>query len=417
MAEFAPFSYGNVLAQAENIKGARTRNALLRQQQADVARQNALLANPETTPEQFIRGGLPQVGNALTQSRQLDEQTLQQHRQWLVQATQAALQNPQVWPAVLEEGKRLGVIRPDMNPAYDPEKLKQFLAQTQATLAPATAQQSQFGVVNPSDFTPESMRTFAQSGDYGDLVPVERNIFGRYNPRDYTPESLARFEQSGNPGDLVRVAPYQFQKGGAGEIIPVNPVTGQAGAPVYTAQQATEAAANRTGAEAQASARGQTEGKAQGAILAKAQNAQGVLELLDIADPLIDVATGSGTGAARDKLAGFFGVAPEGAQAIASLQVLQAGLILGMPRLEGPQSDKDRALYTEAAGQIGDPSVPRAKKKAAIATIRMIQRKYMALADRQPSTSQQFQEGQTATGPNGQKIVFRNGQWVPLNAQ
>lgn len=28
--------------------------------------------------------------------------------------------------------------------------------------------------------------------------------------------------------------------------------------------------------------------------------------------------------------------------------------------------------------------------------------------------SQQFQEGQTATGPNGQKIQYRGGQWVPM---
>lgn len=30
------------------------------------------------------------------------------------------------------------------------------------------------------------------------------------------------------------------------------------------------------------------------------------------------------------------------------------------------------------------------------------------------STTQQFTEGQTATGPNGEKIVFRNGNWVNL---
>jgi len=26
-----------------------------------------------------------------------------------------------------------------------------------------------------------------------------------------------------------------------------------------------------------------------------------------------------------------------------------------------------------------------------------------------------FREGQTATGPNGEKIVFRNGRWQPLS--
>jgi len=31
-----------------------------------------------------------------------------------------------------------------------------------------------------------------------------------------------------------------------------------------------------------------------------------------------------------------------------------------------------------------------------------------------PQQSQQFREGMTATGPNGHRIVFKNGQWVPL---
>jgi hypothetical protein len=98
--------------------------------------------------------------------------------------------------------------------------------------------------------------------------------------------------------------------------------------------------------------------------------------MLDIADPLIEAATGSVAGAGRDKLAAAFGVAPQGAQAIAQLKVLQAGLMTNMPRMEGPQSDRDVQLYREAAGQIGDPAVPRDIKKAAVNTIRAIQERY-----------------------------------------
>lgn len=29
--------------------------------------------------------------------------------------------------------------------------------------------------------------------------------------------------------------------------------------------------------------------------------------------------------------------------------------------------------------------------------------------------AQQYRDGQTATGPNGQKVIFSRGQWVPLN--
>jgi hypothetical protein len=49
---------------------------------------------------------------------------------------------------------------------------------------------------------------------------------------------------------------------------------------------------------------------------------------------------------------------------------------MGMPRLEGPQSNLDQQLYREAAGQIGDPTVPKGTKKAALKTIRDIQSRY-----------------------------------------
>lgn len=117
-------------------------------------------------------------------------------------------------------------------------------------------------------------------------------------------------------------------------------------------------------------------GEAQGAIEKKGINSTGVLKKLDLAEPLIDAATGSLAGAARDKLAAAFGEAPKGAQAIAQLKVLQADLMLSMPRMEGPQSDRDTMLYREAAGQLGDEKTPAAIKKAAVSTIRRIQEQY-----------------------------------------
>ena len=74
--------------------------------------------------------------------------------------------------------------------------------------------------------------------------------------------------------------------------------------------------------------------------------------------------------------AGAVGVSTEGAQNIASLKTVEAGLILNMPRLEGPQSNLDQQLYREAAGQIGDPTTPAETKKAAIKTLRTIQNRY-----------------------------------------
>lgn len=130
----------------------------------------------------------------------------------------------------------------------------------------------------------------------------------------------------------------------------------------------------------QAESQGGAIGAGQGAIIAgiqkKGADAKTVLGTLDIADQIIDKATGSGVGAATDKAAGFFGKSTEGAQATAQLQVLQAGLMLNMPRMEGPQSDRDVELYRQAAASLGDPTVPNAQKKAAIAVIRRIQQQY-----------------------------------------
>ena len=52
---------------------------------------------------------------------------------------------------------------------------------------------------------------------------------------------------------------------------------------------------------------------------------------------------------------------------------------LKMPKMTGPQSDKDVQLYREMAGQVGDPMVPRAQRQAAAATIRKLNEKYAGM--------------------------------------
>jgi hypothetical protein len=113
-------------------------------------------------------------------------------------------------------------------------------------------------------------------------------------------------------------------------------------------------------------------------------SAKNVLGLLDEADKLIDTSTGSYIGTGADMAAQAFGATTEGAKSSAKLKVLQASLMMNQPRMEGPQSDKDVQLYREAAGQIGDPTVPRDIKKAALATIRQINERYAGM---QPGAS------------------------------
>jgi hypothetical protein len=82
--------------------------------------------------------------------------------------------------------------------------------------------------------------------------------------------------------------------------------------------------------------------------------------------------------------------------------------------MEGPQGVLDLKLYEAAAGEIGNPRAPTANKMAAIRTIRALNSKYREL-NPQSSAQAPPQQGPTATGPNGEKIVLVNGQWVPAN--
>jgi hypothetical protein len=104
----------------------------------------------------------------------------------------------------------------------------------------------------------------------------------------------------------------------------------------------------------------------------KITKAQSVLPLLNSAQTLIEGATGSAVGAGYDVLAAGFGKSTAGARNIAELKAIETQLILNMPRLEGPQSDRDAQLYREAAGKIGDPTVPKETKQAALKQIQEI---------------------------------------------
>jgi hypothetical protein len=116
-----------------------------------------------------------------------------------------------------------------------------------------------------------------------------------------------------------------------------------------------------------------------GSAVARAQDASDVLQLLKQAEPLIDKSTASYAGAGIDQIARVFGQGTLGADAAAQLKTLQGVLISKMPKMSGPQSDKDVQLYREMAGQIGDSTLPRSTRKAAIDTIRTINERYAGI--------------------------------------
>lgn len=244
---------------------------------------------------------------------------------------------------------------------------------------------------------PDGKMQLVQAGNRGTVRPVEGyrpsplQQYGRVNPGDFTPESLAAYTKSGDFKDLVRIwAPDTATVGGVPTQVARQ--AGQSGGagmqpsatPLSTVDQEAGAKAQIAAAEAGAKTTAQANAERAAGIQNKGSSSVTTLAMLDMADPLIDIATGSATGAAVDKVAGFFGSAPDGAKAIAQLKVLQSQLMLNAPRMEGPQSDRDVQLYREAAGQIGTPTVPRDIKKAAVETIRKIQQKYAERAAAAP---------------------------------
>lgn len=108
----------------------------------------------------------------------------------------------------------------------------------------------------------------------------------------------------------------------------------------------------------------------------KTAAAKNLLPLIEQAEGLIKGSTGSHMGNIYDQTARAFGKSTDGAKNIAQLAVLEGNLMMAQPRMEGPQSNADLALYKQMAGQIGDPTVPKATKNAALSALKSLYQKY-----------------------------------------
>ena len=109
------------------------------------------------------------------------------------------------------------------------------------------------------------------------------------------------------------------------------------------------------------------------------KRAQNVLSLTQQAEQILSngKATGSGIGSLLDTGASWFGVSTEGAQGTAQLSTIAGQLISNMPRMEGPQSDKDVQMYKQMAGDLGNASLPVATRMAALRQMQALNEKYL----------------------------------------
>lgn len=117
--------------------------------------------------------------------------------------------------------------------------------------------------------------------------------------------------------------------------------------------------------------------------------------------------TGSLVGRGVDIVLGTVGAATPGAVQAQRLRSVGGALVAKMPRMEGPQADKDVALYKEMAGQIGDATQPLSTRKAALDTVKQLWAKYErlnpdAFSDRRGATpGPQRRTGDRPTPPPG----------------
>ena len=129
--------------------------------------------------------------------------------------------------------------------------------------------------------------------------------------------------------------------------------------------------------ENRAGAIGDAIGKAEGASEKKYIQAPQIETYLQEAEKLLPAATSGGAATFARDAAGFFGSATSGSGNDAQLDVIGAALTAGVPRMEGPQSNYDVALYQKAAGDLANSSKPRETRLKAIETIRNLNNKYM----------------------------------------
>ena len=109
----------------------------------------------------------------------------------------------------------------------------------------------------------------------------------------------------------------------------------------------------------------------------KTRSATTVIGLLTGIENLIDQAHGGFFGNVYGGLEAAVGKRSEANIADSQLNVIAGALTSQMPKMSGPQSDKDVALYKEMAGDIGNPNIGAEAKRAAVATVRGIQDAYI----------------------------------------
>ncbi len=345
----------------------------------------AMLAQSQKQqPIQSWTQGAAQLANAYLGKKKLDEadkqaQDLSQQYQTGQNAAMDQVKTamaPQ--PAItLPEGQD-GPTRPEM-PASQ-EKVRQALIQAQMSSYP---QVRQFGAAQQKYVEADQAR---QDQQQARMDALQQQAQDRANQITLAAEQgrISKAEADARHAELM----IQLKQMGSGKngtpyftpvytkdgVISFDARTGSAQPLIVDGKQAVRA-------NDDPSLQGQIAGAKTGAqATAKRDfNMQGLTSVIDSAEQLLkskDKPTHSGVGALVDTAGAIVGVSPKGAAEADQLRAIGGALTAKMPRMEGPQSDKDVALYREMAGQVGNASLPVERRLAALQQVKGLWQKY-----------------------------------------
>lgn len=115
--------------------------------------------------------------------------------------------------------------------------------------------------------------------------------------------------------------------------------------------------------------------------------------------------TESGFGKAVDATMGFFGQSTTGADLASKLKVIGGAMTSNVPRMEGPQSDRDVISYREQAGQVADDTLPVSRRIAAAQEVKNLQLKYAHLNGWAPGNGNGNATAPAAEAPKASKVL------------
>lgn len=271
-------------------------------------------------------------------------------------------------------------------PGADPK-----LIDTMQNLGP----EGKLAKLDPKDYTTDSFRQFMTGGGAASLVPVRKREAIEAMGADGSPETRFIDPYADNGPIAKPVRRESVNLGGVNAFVnpytQTSPLTRTQSPDALLGASVTMRGQNMSDARAgqrfnfeslpgadglTAKQRSELAGKSAEVSIGQRRDADSVLPMLDQASTLLDKAHGSGVGNLVGGAQNFLGVGTEKNTADAQLKVIAGALVSKMPKMSGPQSDKDVQLYREMAGQVGDASLPAAVRKGAMAEVRRLNEKY-----------------------------------------